>query len=236
VLNIRRSSDNTTLDFYADVYGNLGTELNGGGTRLSTWLNGSKGYVATWYDQSGKGNHASMTSTTSQPSIDETNKYINFRDNANAYLTQPDSSYSAGNYPYTIVWKQYTTSDNGFIHWQGIMGNNTALYTNTQNSNSTYRHAWWQLFYWDLAINATNNTMVYTYNGNGTVACYKNGASQGTASTGARYTQTGYATLGALRTSTATSSYINGELYFIMSFNTVLSDIDRGITEQLSGY
>lgn len=236
ILNVRRSSDNTTLDFYADVYGNLGTELNGGGTPLSTWLDGSTGYVVIWYDQSGNGKNASQTTASLQPSIDVANKYVNFRNNTNSYFTQPDGSYSSGNSPYTVVWKQYTTSDSGFIHWQGTMGDNTALFTNTQSSNTTYRHAWWQSFYWDLAINATDNTMVYTYNGSGTVSCYKNGVSQGTASSGTRKTLATYAALGAMRTPSAVGSFLNGELYFVMSFQTALSETDRGIVEQLSGY
>jgi hypothetical protein len=69
VVTIRRVSDNTTSDFYANNTGTIGTSNNGGGTSLSSWLTSTTGYVTKWYDQSGKGNHMTQTTTTSQPQI-----------------------------------------------------------------------------------------------------------------------------------------------------------------------
>lgn len=43
-------------DFYADTLGNLTTGA-GSGQSLTSWLAGATGYVTTWYDQSGRGNH-----------------------------------------------------------------------------------------------------------------------------------------------------------------------------------
>jgi hypothetical protein len=39
------------------------------GQTLASWLGGATGYVATWYDQSGKGNHVSQSITGNQPTI-----------------------------------------------------------------------------------------------------------------------------------------------------------------------
>jgi hypothetical protein len=69
-MTVRKDSDNVTSDFYADAYGNLGTALNGTGTSINSWLGSATGYVSEWYDQSGKGNHATQTTTTQQPGID----------------------------------------------------------------------------------------------------------------------------------------------------------------------
>jgi len=55
-------------DFYADRLGNLLTAPVTGQT-LSSWLGGATGYVATWYDQSGKGNDASQATLANQPQI-----------------------------------------------------------------------------------------------------------------------------------------------------------------------
>jgi hypothetical protein len=44
-------------DFYADRLGNL-LRHQFTGQSLANWLGGATGYVATWYDQSGAGNHA----------------------------------------------------------------------------------------------------------------------------------------------------------------------------------
>lgn len=61
-VNVRRSSDSVTQDFYADRLGNLLTTPVTGQT-LANWLGGATGYVTTWYDQSGKGNHATGSGT-----------------------------------------------------------------------------------------------------------------------------------------------------------------------------
>ena len=89
-MTVRRSVDNVTLDFYANAYGQLGTALNGTGTTLESWLNTSSGYVTKWYDQSGKGNHATQTSTSNQPIIDCVNNRLDFTaGSGTAYLSLP---------------------------------------------------------------------------------------------------------------------------------------------------
>jgi hypothetical protein len=55
-------------DFYADRLGNLLTAPVTGQS-LSDWLGGSIGYVATWYDQSGRGNHVSQSTQAVRPTI-----------------------------------------------------------------------------------------------------------------------------------------------------------------------
>jgi hypothetical protein len=68
---LRRSSDNSEMSFYADTKGNLGMGLDATGTSLSSWLllgNGSSAtaYVTIWYDQSGHGRNAVQTIPTNQ--------------------------------------------------------------------------------------------------------------------------------------------------------------------------
>ena len=53
-VQVRRSSDSATQDFYADRLGNLLTAPVVGQS-LAVWLGGATGYVTTWYDQSGQG-------------------------------------------------------------------------------------------------------------------------------------------------------------------------------------
>jgi hypothetical protein len=55
-------------DFYADRLGNLLTAPVTGQT-LAKWLGGGTGYVTTWYDQSGAGQHMAQTTTANQPVI-----------------------------------------------------------------------------------------------------------------------------------------------------------------------
>ena len=60
VVRVRRSSDSTEQDFTAAQVTN--------GT-LTTFCGAGNGFVRTWYDQSGNGNHTSQTTTTKQPQI-----------------------------------------------------------------------------------------------------------------------------------------------------------------------
>jgi hypothetical protein len=65
-IQVRRQSDSATQDFWADRLGNLLTAPVTGQT-LQNWLGGSAGNVATWYDQSGNGRHATGTQATITP-------------------------------------------------------------------------------------------------------------------------------------------------------------------------
>lgn len=72
-VQVRRSTDSATQDFYADRLGNLLTAPVVG-QPLAIWLGGATGYVATWYDQSGAGNHASQATAANQPIIQKATK------------------------------------------------------------------------------------------------------------------------------------------------------------------
>ena len=69
IINVRRGSDDATLDFYADSKGNIGTTLYGNGQALLRWLAGSIGYVTRWYDQTGNGRDVIQVTTSQQPKI-----------------------------------------------------------------------------------------------------------------------------------------------------------------------
>ena len=58
----------STQDFYADRLGNLLTAPVTGQS-LASWLGGATGYVTTWYDQSGQGQHMAQSTASLQPII-----------------------------------------------------------------------------------------------------------------------------------------------------------------------
>jgi hypothetical protein len=89
--NIRRSSDNATSDFYSNAFGQIGTQLDGSGTSLKSWLGTSTAYITTWYDQSGKGNHATQTNTSYQPTFDFTNNQVDFT-SGNSFFNLPSGT------------------------------------------------------------------------------------------------------------------------------------------------
>ena len=62
-IRVRRASDNTEQDIGFTLAGDLDTSA------LATFCAGTNGFVKTWYDQSGNGNHATQTTTANQPKI-----------------------------------------------------------------------------------------------------------------------------------------------------------------------
>jgi hypothetical protein len=72
-LKLYGSNASWQTDFYADRLGNLLTAPVTGQT-LANWLGGATGYVTTWYDQSGRGNHATQATAASQPIIQRATK------------------------------------------------------------------------------------------------------------------------------------------------------------------
>jgi hypothetical protein len=72
-VQVRNGTTSATQDFYADRLGNLLTAPVVGQS-LANWLGGATGYVTTWYDQSGKGNHASQATAANQPVIQRATK------------------------------------------------------------------------------------------------------------------------------------------------------------------
>jgi len=65
-------NSDSSQDFWADIHGNL--TIQGTNQTLDSWLGGVPGYVATWYDQSGAGNHATQTIPENQPQIQKSTK------------------------------------------------------------------------------------------------------------------------------------------------------------------
>jgi hypothetical protein len=95
-----------TQDFYADRLGNLLT-VPLTGQPLANWLGGATGYVTTWYDQSGLGNHATQTVAANKPIIQRATKgpgYVCFFDGVTSYLTGMSYTVLNGtNYSFSVI-------------------------------------------------------------------------------------------------------------------------------------
>jgi hypothetical protein len=129
IIRIRKSTYATAadeIDFYADTSGNFGTAYLGTGTSLSSWLGAATAYVATWYDQTGNGKHATVGNTNAYPilrnntyteftSTAPTGYYINFPlpVSGNAYyLSLPSNAFPYNNSSYSYVVKTYCAQPN----------------------------------------------------------------------------------------------------------------------------
>ena len=79
IINLTRSSDNTSSNFYTNrSQSYFTTGYNNTGMSYITWIGASTTvYVNIWYDQSGKGNHAIQNTAINRPRIiTQNSKYV----------------------------------------------------------------------------------------------------------------------------------------------------------------
>ena len=113
-----------TLNFYADTYGNMGTEYLGRGLSLKDWLalsgaDSRYAFVTKWYDQGMdfSFNCATQYNTSQQPIYDVSFKLINFgyqgsgggvvAPQTNCVFNLPDYTFPTGDGSYTTILKNY---------------------------------------------------------------------------------------------------------------------------------
>jgi hypothetical protein len=240
-MNIRRSTDNVTSDFYSDAYGNLMT-ING--QSFASWIGTAVAYVTTWYDQSGSGNNATQSTTTSQPVYNPASKLLDFGIQLNSYMTMPNGTLPIGDSSYTLSAKHGTININNIASTNGgqlfgvnSTGNETSLGLQ-KTSATTYSVVWYTTSGTGDVLSATvtivpGNVITGTYTtgaGTNSENFFVNGALnktqtpssvRSTSSTAANYIGNGPTTAG----------YLNGQLYFVSIFYSNLSTSDRLIVE-----
>ncbi len=237
VVQVRRGSDNAIQDFWADRLGNLLTAPVIG-QRIQDWLGGATGYVSTWYDQSGAGNHATQTVTGNQPTFNGT--IINFTTAANQYMNTPSAAFPDLK-SFTVTCRHTTVGNSGDQGIWGIGGTLSSIYSNNlirPGGGGGYRSYFLGADF-NAGSYAVGNIVTLKYNqttgsgvspSNGTRTLYVNSSSSGTnATTGWLGNGTGLGFIG--RGSFAGA--MDGGLYYICMFSTALSDSDRLIVESI---
>lgn len=233
------SSYANTSDFYADRLGNLLT-VPVTGQSLASWLGGATGYVTTWYDQSGKGNHATQSTVSNQPIIQKATKgpgYSCLFNGSKTYLI--GMSYTVlnnTNYSFSIVERRNATG--GF--YVMIASGDTTQTTNSKlhvgyRNDTTYTHAQYSndidytvpgyagasepLHYWTGTESSTSGRIGYHQGSqiyNNSTTAYKALLS----STSGNFYIGVNPVVGGL------GNYYPGELYEILVFTTSLYDLD----------
>ena len=224
IIEVRRGSDSVTMDFYADSSGQFGTAVNGKGSRLSSWLNGSVGYVSKWYDQSGLGNNASQTNPSVQPAIDVVNKRVDFTvSGGQAFFNLP-----TGTVPQRIQFTITARHNNINNPTGGLLGGgapSSSECSNFRRDSSGYLNYWWGNDF-PGGVYAPQNTVTFKFDG-ATEFLYINGSQAASAPRSGWNGQHGNEFLGQ----TMEAEKLNGELYFLQIFTVALSDSDRAIVE-----
>jgi hypothetical protein len=231
VVQIRRSSDSVTQDFYADRLGNLLTTPVTG-QPLASWLSESTGYVTTWYDQSGRGNHMSCSNIGLQPKIDTTNGWIDFK--PSAYF-DTSANPSAGPVPWDST-KNYTVVCHHNTIGSTYGGICETFSTDLQSCNEFYKTTTPYVSYWLNVDNeqaggiySVDNRVTFKWDGANRYI-YINGSLQSTQFETSLWVQNSSGTQKIGYNSFFNQS-MNGEMYNIFMFNSALSDVDRTLVE-----
>lgn len=215
IIKLRRGSDNALFDFFAS---NDGTLINLSGQTVATWLGGSDGFVDTWYDQSGSGNHATQATTGSQPKINLANNTIDFRNNK--FFDLPNATLPVGSGAYSLLVKHAEASSIGTFLQAGARTTNQSL--GIRRDLTGYQGFWWvndSNFGTDTY--AENNVVADTYGGT-TRRQYVNGVLVKTSTMTGRNTQAIDNRIGRL-SPISTVYDLNGSLYYAFVFSTNLT-------------
>ena len=236
VINVRNGTTSATSDFYGSTTGTLTTS---GGQSISSWLAGATGYIATWYDQSGLGNHAVQATTGNQPSITlGTPNLIDF--SGSKYFTAANQIMPTGNGVFTTITKLGThgTSVQIGMWGFGTTGSSGCVGLDLRTDYSPNRYE--EFFY------GTGDVTGLTYTPNATVSgvynqtahtLYLNGTQIGTSAVSSRNGIAGNQYIGAINFVPPDNRGLlpyNGTMKDLYIFSTVLSTTDRNTLE--NGY
>jgi hypothetical protein len=238
-VNIRRSSDSATLDFYAKTDGtNLYSSTN---ILLQNWLAGSTGYVTVLYDQSGNAKDMIQGTAANQPIIDLTTiPYSIIFNGNNTYLYNSAVTFNMGAGVFTLRYLVQNVaggcvvhkSDNLLTSWtarskkfwlgdgtttEGLRGLYPSQVGNSEN------------FCISAGAGTGKFSVVHKATATTAVPIYINGINQSLSTNNISMgTDPGnYLILGA----GAASAYYAGSLYEVELFSTALSDADRLLLE-----
>jgi hypothetical protein len=232
-VQVRRSSDSATQDFYADRLGNLFTTPVTGAP-LAYWLGGATGYVTTWYDQSGQGNHATQATAANQPVIQKATKgpgYSCLFNGTTNYLT--GMSYTVlnnTNYSLSVVERRNSSATTCFVT-SGNATTDQGLHIG-YNTTTTIRFGQWNddldatvagyvtnepLHYWSFTESSTSGRYIFDKTNNTTTS----DATKTTllSSTSGNFV-IGNRPFGTIR-------YYSGEIYEVLVFTKSLYDLDN---------
>jgi hypothetical protein len=240
IMTIRRSSDDVTVDFYSDNPGNLGTAVGGTGTSLATWLGANTAYVTKWWDQSGVGNHATQTSTVSQPIFDLANFQMDFK--TTRYFDLPDGTVPSGNTNYTVTYSHNNapglSGDNAGILCSGNYITGQCNCFEYMQTSLIYVNFWWANDYSSTTVaSSTKNVVTHTYDNtigrNGFVNTVDMGNFRNTLNRNSTTIRNAIGRDWRNLEVGGAHKFLNGELYFVCIFGSVLSEDDRKFVERI---
>lgn len=232
-VRVRRSTDNTEANFYANMNGALGTAINATGTSLKVWVGTGNAYVTTWYDQTGFSNNLTMATAASQPLLTtHKNAYeiyfggSNFlevistsNDVQNISMITSFTPMATSNTALNVMGKMSSSANRDWGVW--LSANVDSIYFERSSNNVAYTAT--SSGY--VQSNILRNRVAYTATSVSSVmSTYINGKSNATATTlGETFATTGALRLGG--TGVANARFV-GYIHDLTLYNVGASNVD----------
>ena len=236
----------STQDFYADRLGNLLTAPVVGQS-LASWLGGETGYVTTWYDQSGAGNHATQSTAANQPIITRATKgpgYACVFNGTTNYMNFGSSTILNGtNYSVCGITRRNTSSSQKYYIGSngagstrqnlavGYFDNTTILLGEGGYATSTSVPAY------STGSEPTGYDFVMLSQTTGAYCfCWRNGTSYPGGNSGVNLplNSAGVGIIGAVATNGSYGGYFSGEMFELIIFTASLFDLSGSSIGQLT--
>ena len=229
ILTVRRSTDSATTDVISDTVGNY--TITGGGSYVN-WIGTATAYITKWWDQSTVGNHATQSSTGSQPKFDLVNRQVDFK--PNLWLSMPNGTIPYVNTNYTIIHKQNTVAAQQACMWgSGGYGTVRAVNALERGGGGSYAQYWWGDDCAGPSV-ATGHVVSCKYDNTVGRTIYVNGTSSGTNTSLLRNSTNVNNTIACDWRNGSAGQFLGGELYYLQIYGTAFSDADRAIAESVS--
>jgi hypothetical protein len=225
------------MSFYSTPKGTLTSEINGTGTPISTFLNGTTGYIDTWYDQSGKGNHATQTTFSSQPVFNVSNIDFGYVGSLSLFLNIPSGTVPVGaldlSYSFVVKYGNSNNTGNGGFIGSGTFASGVCNNFRLASGINKYNNYWYgkDVLWSDTSITTLPIISSVTYNGTTkNISGYMNGVSKLGVTT-----RTGMTNAYAVQTlgRTVANEYFKGYIYTVLIFSTTLLSSDITIINDI---
>jgi hypothetical protein len=223
-----RASDSAQSDFYADASGNMTTAFDNIGTNFRTWVSGTSANIVTWYDQTGRGKHITVSTATRPAIITGDSNAVHFTSSTTMTAANLFDTTTVTTMHMIATTREISRVDNGLISLNG----------NTGDGNRFTCHMPWLdgAWYWDpwggnAGNRANSPANLLAVNTKAIFSGYKGGfrVNQGATYTSPQNTSASVAgglCLGALGGWSA-----NHYIYNLVVFNNRLSTADETFLE-----
>lgn len=246
LVQVRRSSDDTTLDIGFDLDGDLDTAA------LTAFVGANNGFVTRWYDQSGSGAHLEQGTTTAQPSI-VTAGVVNLLDGlpcvtfdgTNDWLTVASAGlYAAGAATMAIVFSGASAANSVVVGESNnagggalyrLMRSSTAAW-NTQATNNT-GSMWANSVSGDTTFDAAQHQAFFADSGS-QINTWRDGAPKhvALAATRSGVTTLSNLSLGAHLNGGTPANFLNGKVQELVLWTSNQSVDRTGISDAQKTY